>query len=149
MLDLQQHTDCNKRDACKGGNVEKEQTNAWGVTNSLEVDLSSTERYVKDRQNHFADREQCLIFANIAESSKHDAQGRLDEDVNAIRSHVSNLFATHEADLVKTLRVYSLFRLGNPKTCSNSRPRFLKAVFSSADNGREYSHFKRSILRRS
>ncbi|KAI0990033.1 hypothetical protein GJ496_002312 [Pomphorhynchus laevis] len=74
------------------------------------------------------------FFANIAESSNPDAQGHLDEDVNAMRSLVSNLFATHEANLVKTLRVYSLFCLGNLKTCSNSRPLLLKAVFSSADN---------------
>ncbi|KAI0980805.1 hypothetical protein GJ496_006252, partial [Pomphorhynchus laevis] len=81
-LDLQQHTGCNKRGACKGGKVEKEQTNA------LRVDLISTERDVKGRRNRFADRERCLIFVSIAESSKPDAQGRLDEDVNAIRSLV-------------------------------------------------------------
>ncbi|KAI0977738.1 hypothetical protein GJ496_008597 [Pomphorhynchus laevis] len=98
-LDLQQHTGCNKRSACKGGKVKKEQTNA------LRVDASGTERYVKGRRNRFADRERCLIFVNIAESSKPDAQGCLDEIVNAIRSLVSNLFATHEVirKLVLTL----------------------------------------------
>ncbi|KAI0989847.1 hypothetical protein GJ496_007496 [Pomphorhynchus laevis] len=105
-LDLQQHTGCNNQGACKGVKVKKEQINA------LAVDLSSTEMYVKGRRNRFVDREQCLIFANMAESIKPNAQGRLDEEVIAIRSLVSNLFAIHEADLVKTLRVYSLFRLG-------------------------------------
>ncbi|KAI0984286.1 hypothetical protein GJ496_011001 [Pomphorhynchus laevis] len=121
-INEQTNKETSERGACKNGKVEKEQTNA------LRVDYSSTERYIKGRRNRFVDRERWLISENIAVSSKPDAHKRLDEDVNAIRSLVANLFARHEADLAKTLRVYTLFRLSNPKTCPNFRLRLLKAV---------------------
>ncbi|KAI0980619.1 hypothetical protein GJ496_009625 [Pomphorhynchus laevis] len=80
------------------------------------------------------EKEQANALGIDLKSSKPDAQGRLDEDVNAIRSLVSNLFATHEADFVKTLRVYSLFRLEDLKALKVAKEELLRTVESRESN---------------